>query len=201
MASTRQELREEVRDLLSRNTEDLPNSSLDPMIDRASQRIETDFASDYLPTPRQMLFSVNTIIFDEDGAPLPTDLLRVKSVKIGERERRYVPLSHIGAQTQDLTTQIKVVYYQRLFRMPFDDDTNWVLEYSDRLYVYGTAIEYTMWNKEAQSDKATYVEAYTDALNQTAVANQAAPVSGFGRAKTVWNGFYSITADNKLVIS
>lgn len=188
-----QTLRDQVRDLVSEDSTNLPDSTLDDLIERATQRIETDFTDDYGVTPRQMVAKTSGTI-TEDGFLLPSDWLRARSVSIGDSILRYVPPEKIPQTSQGVDSTVNLVYYQKLDKLVNDTDTNWLLDTASRVYVYGTAIEYARWNKDA-NDEVVYAGYYKDAIDKTSRANSPRPSGGFGRAKGRQLGEYTIIGD------
>ena len=189
-----QTLRAEVRDLLSEDSSNLSDPTLDTLIERATQRIESAYGNDYGVTPRQMI-SYTTGTISADGLQLPSDFLRARVVKIGDNHYRYQPLENMPNTTAGEDSEVHLTYYAKLDKLSADTDTNWLLDLASRVYVYGTAIEYTLWNRESEGDRARYIEEFSNALEETGRANSPRPSGGFGRSKGRQHGFYSVRGD------
>lgn len=192
-----QTLRDQVRELLSESSANLSDAVLNDLIERATQRIESDYTSDYGAVPRQMVSSVSGTITDT-GYPLPADYLRPRSVSIGDSTLRYVAPELMPQTSQQVDATVSIVYYKRLDKLVNDTDTNWLLDIASRVYVYGTAVEYTMWNRESFQDRDAYANVYTESRKQTGRSNSPRSAGGWQRAKGNQQGSYSIVGENMI---
>lgn len=190
-------LRDDVRDLLDETSGNLSDPVLNTLIERATQRIEADFADDYGETPRQMITAINGTIA-ATGFALPSDWLRARSVKIGDAILRYVAPELMPNESSGEDSTVYLVYYARIPKLVNDTDTNWLLDIASRVYVYATAVEYTLWNKEAAQDRANYQQEYMMASDTTARSNSARSSGGFQRFKAQMQGTYSVVGDNMI---
>ncbi len=193
-----QTLRTQVRELIEeKDTSNLTDSVLNDLIERATQRIESDFADDYGVTPRQMI-STDSGTITASGYPLPSDWLRARSVSIGDSILRYAPPEKMPQESQNQDATVNLVYYANIPKLVNDTDTNWLLDIASRVYVYGTVIEYTFWNAESDIDRNSYINAYIDAREKTGRANSPRPSGGWQRAKGEQRGHYSIVGSNMI---
>ncbi len=189
-----QTLRAQVRDLVSESSSNLSDSTLNDLVERATQRIESDYSNDYGAKPRQMMESTSGTI-TATGFPLPSDWLRARSVSIGDATLRYTAPENLPQESQKQDATVRLVYYKKLDKLVNDTDTNWLLDLASRVYVYATAIEYSLWNRE-DGQEAKYTSFYVDARDQTARANSPRPSGGFQRSKGEQMGYYSIIGSN-----
>ncbi len=189
-----QTLRNQVRDLLSEDSSNLTDSMLDDLIERCTQRAEQDFADDYGVTPRQMLESVTGTI-TANGYQLPSDWLRARTVKRGDDHLRYRPLEDMPQDSAGEGSEVYITYYKQIPKLVNDTDTNWLLDRASRLYVFGTALEYTYWNRESEQDRGRYFQEYNDSMQKVSRSNSPRPSGGFGRTRGRQHGFYSIRGD------
>lgn len=186
-------LRTQVRTLLSETVGNLPDSTLDDQIERATQRIEVDYSDDRGAKPRQMLGQLTGTVTSL-GLLLPSDFQRARTVRIGSRNMRYKSLESMPTETAQVDGAVTGAYYKRIPKLVADTDTNWLLDIASRVYVYATAIEYTFWAKDA-TERAGYKREYRDAAVTVARANSPRPAGGFGRGSDRVGGFYSINGD------
>jgi hypothetical protein len=187
-------LRDQVRELLSETVGNLPDPTLNVLIERATQRIEVDYADDRGAKPRQMLGQLTGTV-TSDGLALPSDFQRARTVRIGSRNMRYTALENMPAETAQVDADVTGAYYKRIDKLVNDADTNWLLDIGARVYVYATAIEYTFWNKDSMQDRESYRSEYRDAAGTLARANSPRPAGGFGRSSGHIGGYYSINGD------
>lgn len=191
-------LRSQVREIVEeKDTVNLTDAVLNDLVERSTQRIETDYADDYGVTPRQMMASDSGTILSA-GYPLPSDFMRARSVRIGSSTLRYIAPESLPAETQQQDATVDIIYYANIPKLVNDTDTNWLLDIASRVYVFATLIEYTLWNAESDIDRGTTAELYTDARDKTARANSPRPSGGFQRAKGEQRGHYSIVGSNMI---
>ena len=190
-------LRDQVRELVEETSSNLTDSVLNDLIERATQRIEADYATDTVPTPRQMMERDSGTI-TANGYPLPSDWLRARSVSIGDIILRYAPPEKMPQESQNEDATVSLIYYANIPKLVNDTDTNWLLDIASRVYVYATVIEYTLWNADSQVDRAEYVGAYRDARDATGRANSPRASGGWQRAKGEQRGHYSIVGSNMI---
>jgi len=190
-------LREQVRELLSETVGNLPDSTLNDLIERATQRIESDYTNDYGPVPRQMIEMDSGTITDT-GFALPSDFLRARTVRIGDSTLRYTSPESIPSTSEGVDSTVDIVYYARLAKLVNDTDTNWLLDIASRVYIYATAVEYTMWDSESLQNKDSYANVYTEAMKQTGRSNSPRSAGGWMRGKGHQAGFYSIVGENMI---
>ncbi len=187
-----QTLRDQVRDLVSEESVNLTDSTLNDLIERCRQRAEADFADDYGTAPRFMMAKYSSQVFEIfNGVPIPPDCLRIKTVKIGDSVLRYVPIENVQTTTAGIGSTVDLDYLQKIPNLTQDTDTNWLLDNASRVYVYGTALEYAYWNREAEG-RAVYHQAYTEAVEKTSRAFSYRPSGVLRRSKGRQNGTYSI---------
>jgi hypothetical protein len=187
-------LRSQVRELVSETVGNLPDSTLDDLIERATQRVEVDYSDDRGSKPRQMLGQLSGTV-TSNGLALPADFQRARTVRIGSRNMRYTALENMPTETAQVDADVTGSYYKRIDKLVNDTDTNWLLDIGSRVYVYATAIEYTFWNKESIQDRSEYRSEYIDAAKTLARANSPRPAGGFGRSAGHVGGYYSINGD------
>jgi len=183
--------------MLSETVGNYPNATVDDHIERATQRIEVDYADDYGAKPRQMIGQLTGTVVAE-GLLLPTDFQRARTVRIGSRNMRYTALENMPTETANVDAAVTGAYYKRIPKLVNDTDTNWLLDIGSRVYVYATAIEYTYWNKESVQDRAGYQSEYKDAAKTLARANSPRPAGGFGRSHGHIGGYYSINGEHMI---
>ncbi len=157
----------------------------------ATERIESDYSDGFDAKPRQMLARTSGTV-TSSGLALPSDFLRAKTVRIESRNYRYTALENIATESSQVDATANLIYYKKLDRLVNDTDTNWLLDLASRVYVYATAIEYTLWNDEAAEDRNKYTEQYMDAALTTARANAPQPSTAWGRSTDHVGGVYSI---------
>ncbi len=192
LATLRNQVRDVVKDF---DTGNLSDSTLDDLIERATQRIETDYADDYGTTPRQMIEKLSQTVLST-GWPIPSDWLRARAVRIGNQTLRYTAPENMPDEVQQEDATLVATYYKKLDRLVNDTDTNWLLDTASRVYVYATAIEYAIWNKSELEDKGGYMAEYVSARDATARANSPRPSGGFGRQSGHQQGYYTIVGTN-----
>ena len=116
-------------------------------------------------------------------------------MRIGNSILRYYAVEGMGEESASQDSELFLTYYQQIPKLVNDTDTNWALDRSSRVYVYGTALEYTYWNLESAKDRATYLNEYTAAMQRTSRSNSPRPSGGFGRTSGKQHGFYCIRGD------
>lgn len=188
-------LRDQIRDLLSETSGSLSDSSLDELIERATQRIESDYTSDYGATPRQMVASTSGTI-TTTGFALPSDYLRARSVKIGDSVLRYTAPEVMPSESEQVDATVNILYYARIPKLVNDTDTNWLLDIASRVYVFATCVEYTMWHRESMQDKESFASVYEEARDATGRSNSPRSAGGFQRGKGQGGGFYTVVGEN-----
>ena len=122
-----------VANRLSEDPANLTDSTLDTLIERATQRIESAFGNDYRVTPRQMI-EATTGTIGAQGLALPSDFLRARVVKIGDNHHRYRPLEDMPSDSAGEGTEVRVTYYKRLDKLVNDTDSNWLLDIAVRAW-------------------------------------------------------------------
>ena len=192
---TLQTLRNQVRDLLSEDAENLPDATLNDLIERASQRIESDYTKDTNVTPRQMIVSTSGTI-TSTGFPLPSDWLRARVVRIGDYILRYVSPEMVPVVSEQQDATVEIYYVRTIPKLVNDTDTNWLLDLAARVYLYATAVEYCYWNDEEETTRQRYLNAYGEARDGTGRANSPRPVGGWKRGISNQRGHYTIVGSN-----
>ena len=172
----------------------LSDSILNDLIENATQQIESDYATDTVPTPRQMMERDSGTI-TANGYPLPSDWLRARSVSIGDATLRYAPPEKMPQESQNQDATVNLTYYAKIPSLVNDTDTNWLLDLASRVYVYCGCVQVAYWNKD---DPSPWLGYYRDARDATGRANSPRSSGGWQRAKGEQRGHYSIVGANMI---
>lgn len=155
------------------------------LIARAEPKIDRDLLdeSNGGQVPRQKMTRLVDVVASDGTYDLPADYHETRAVLVSGLPMRYaspekVPFDASGTpQGGFADAAIQLDYYQRLPMLSATNLTNWLLDISFDLYLYGSAIQFVPWSKEPET-LPLWLEFYRDAMRTTKRTHSAQPRGG-----------------------
>ena len=150
--------------------------------------------------PRQMLARLDTTTNGSSKITLPSDYFETRDVTVGASVARYAPPEKVESNADGFSdTPVVLDYYQNIPELSSSNTTNWLIEVSQDVYIWGACVQYAPWSNEMQSNMARFNPFYEDAIRKTKSSHGAQPRGALLRQNgRQWGAFYTVIGSDML---
>lgn len=178
------------------------SSVAEQFIEQSQPKIQRDLMSKVYggEVPRQMLARADLVSDSNSQITLPSDYFDVRSVLVGSNIARYASPEKVRSSSNGYAdADVALDYYQQIPTLTSSNTTNWLIEISEDVYIWGACIQYAPWGAEFESNMGRFNPFYEDAIRKTKSANGVTPLGGFTRQKgRPYGPFYTVIGANML---
>ena len=174
------------------------DDDIDQFIQRAHDKIVRDLMADEYgrSVPMQMLVRATSTTDSQSAVTKPDGFIKARSVTINGSPARYASPEKIETASPGLADgDVSMDFYQAPKRLKEPTDTNWLLEASGDVYVYGACVQYVPWSKNWEN-LPLWTPYYEDAMRGVKTAYGPRPRGSVVRQKSYpYSTFYTIIGD------
>ena len=152
--------------------------------------------------PRQKMTRLVTQTLSDGTFDLPSDYHKARSVSVSSYKCRYaspemIPTQESGEPQEGFADATLVLdYYQQIPVLSDTNTTNWLLDLAPNVYLYASAMRYSVWRQNTENLLGLYRSEYLDAVKTLKDTHSAQPRGGLRRQNgRNYNAFYTVIGE------